>query len=158
MSYGDVYLDRLGRASSSAVSLAALLRAFAVSRVSFRTARLDLRFDDVCEPDAFAVDSNFMKAALALFVRGRIVITASGCGDESVGHFANVLARRKTWEVTYIKTTTLHGDRIDQRDVNENDITSEMEEEESFAESERYVYVWQLFLFLNDRSVRGNNL
>lgn len=130
MIYNDILLDRFGKVSSSAIALAAVLRDFAVSGVSLQTARLDLRFDNFCEPSEFAADSNIMKAAIALTVRERIVISASGQVDKAVGTFVKALAKKKAWNVAYTKSS-LEG--------------IVQEEKDSFEESVSYEHSWQLF-------------
>ena len=144
MAYNDIYLDRFGRVSSSAISLAAVLRDFAVSGLALKTARLDLRFDNYCGPDDFSADSNIMKAAIALVVRERIVISASGYVDEFVGPFVSALAMRKAWKVAYTKNS-LHPDSHIQEDIDGDTSTTEMVDEDSFEESTSYVHTWHLF-------------
>ena len=144
MAYNDIYLDRFGRVSSSAVSLAAVLRDFAVSGLTLKTARLDLRFDNFCGPDDFSEDSNIMKAAIALVVRERIVISASGYVDEAVGPFVNALAKRKAWKVTYSRSS-LHPESTIQEEIDGDTSTSEMMHDDIFEESVSYVHSWQLF-------------
>ena len=144
MNYNDIVLDRFGKVSSSAISLAAILRDFAVSGVSLRTARLDLRFDNYCEPSEFAADSNIMKAAIALVVRERIVISAIGYVDEAVGYFVKALAKRKAWEVAYSRSG-LYPESIVQEDIDEDTSTTEVAEDGSFEESVNDVHSWQLF-------------
>lgn len=156
MYYDDYFVDRFEKPVSSAISLAGLLRDLAISGVALKTAKLDLRFGDYCEPEAFAAGSNLMKAALALDVGERIVITASGYVDETIGGFANTLAESKNWEVaatklTYgsngVELTGLDADQSDsmsrRNEIEENDSTPEEEEESEHAVHD--VYTWRLF-------------
>lgn len=155
MYYDNYPLDRFEKPVSCAVSLAGLLRDLAVSGVSLKTAKLDLRFGEYCEPEAFAAGSNLMKAALALDVGEKIAITASGFVGETIGGFANALAECKGWEVAAMKMTygsngaelgqpdADQGDSMTRRiEVEEDDLSPEEEDSEDEVHD---VYTWQLF-------------
>lgn len=152
MYYDDYYVDRFEKPISSAVSLAGLLRDLVVSGVVLKTARLDLRFGEFCAPEAFAAGSNIMKAARALDVGERIVITASGCVDASIGGFAGALARSKGWEVVARKA--VYGSDGAELDADQGDSVNRRNEiigndsisEEGTSEHAVYdVHIWQLF-------------
>ena len=156
MYYDNYPFDRFEKPVSCAVSLAGLLRDLTVSGVSLKTAKLDLRFGEYCEPEAFAADSNLMKAALALEVGERITITASGFVGETIAGFANALAICKGWEVVNTKMTYgSHGAVLAPADADQGDSMSgriEVEEDDPSPEEEEDsedevhdVYTWQLF-------------
>ena len=153
MYYDDYFVDRFEKPVSCAVSLAGLLRDLAVSGVSLKTAKLDLRFGEYCEPEAFAAGSNLIKAALALDVGERITITASGFVGETIGGFVNSLAGRKGWDVAATKMTYgSNGAELVQPDAAQGGSMSrgnEIEENDPKEEDSEHVvhdvYTWQLF-------------
>ena len=155
MYYDDYFVDRFEKPVSSAISLAGLLRDLAISGVALKTAKLDLRFEDYCEPEAFAAGSNLMKAALALDVGERIVINASGYVDETISGFANTLAESKDWEVAATKLTYgSNGVELTRLDADQGDSMSRRKaieetdpnpEEEDAEHAVHDVYTWRLF-------------
>ena len=134
--------DRFGELPSSSVSLSSLLRDLALSGVSLRTARLEIRFSDAYPLKAFE-GSNLMKAAQALIVKERIVVTASGVVDEEFGSFAHTLAGSKGWKVA----TTINNYGMDKTTADPI-VLGEPDEArvdyESFVESIGRSFVWQL--------------
>ena len=94
---------------------------------------------DYYEPEAFAAGSNLMKAALALDVGVKIMITASGYVDETIGGFANALAGRKGWEVTATRLTYgTNGIELTRLDADQGDSMSRRNEiEETDPRSRR---------------------
>ncbi|KAG6997747.1 hypothetical protein G7Y79_00038g075060 [Physcia stellaris] len=156
MYYDDYFVDRFEKPVSSAISLAGLLRDLAISGVALKTAKLDLRFGDYCEPEAFAAGSKLMKAALALDVGERIVITVSRYNDVTKGGFANALAENKDWELAATKLTYgSNGVELARPDANQSDSMSRrkaieetdptLEEEEDPEHAAHDVYTWRLF-------------
>ena len=119
MRYDNHSIDQYGKIPNCSRSMAAALRNFTQSGFSSQTAKLEIKFDNYCEPDDFALDSVLMRAALGLLVEREIIITATGFVDESIGEFASALAKRKGWGVE--RKETYHAVHYESDDEDSND-------------------------------------